>query len=155
MKTTMHTILLLIVLPLSFVVTAQQETIRQEILHHGAEIRNAFQQENIEHIKKLHHPDVIKALNYNDLKNGRDEVIKALEETLRLYRLEFIENEIENFYIQDNLVIEQTRFAIKGTPKDGGDSFVFRGRTLVTYIRYQKSPTGWATIREIIQPFSE
>ena len=54
--------------------------------------------------------------------------------------------------IQKDLVIEQTKFSIKGTPKEGGESFIFSGRTMVTYVRYADSPTGWATIREIIQP---
>jgi hypothetical protein len=155
MKTKLSILFFLFIVLSSESIFAQKTSIRQEILQHGAEIRKAFQEENIEQIKRLHHPNVIKALGYNDIKNGREEVMKALKETLDLYRLEFIENEVENFYIQDDLVIEQTRFSIKGTPKKGGESFVFQGRTMVTYIRYTKSPTGWATIREIIQPFSE
>lgn len=133
----------------------QNEKIRQEILNNGEVIRKAFSEGDIEKIRSLHHPDVIKALGYNDLKTGRDEVIDGLKGTLENYNLEFVENDVESILIQGNIAIEQTRFSIKGTPKKGGESFVFNGRTMVTYIRYDSSPTGWATIREIIQPATE
>jgi hypothetical protein len=32
---------------------------------------------------------------------------------------------------------------------------LFRGRTQVVYVRYKRSPTGWASIREIIQPATD
>jgi ketosteroid isomerase-like protein len=131
------------------------DAIKQEILNHSAEIREAFAQNDLEKIKLLHHPNVEKALGYNDLKKGRQEVIESLKETLDNFTLEFIKNEVESILIQGDVAIEQTAFAIKGTPKNGGDPFIFKGRTMVTYIRYQESPTGWATLREIIQPYTE
>ncbi len=136
-------------------VYSQNESIKVEILKNGEIIRKAFSDGNIEKIKSLHHPDVIKALGYNDLKIGRDEVIKGIKETLENFNLEFIKNDVESIFVNDDIAIEQTKFSIKGTPKNGGGSFVFNGRTMVTYIRYDKSPTGWATIREIIQPATE
>jgi hypothetical protein len=57
--------------------------------------------------------------------------------------------------IQDNTAVEQTVFAIKSTPKSGGEPYLFKGRTQVVYVRYEKSPTGWASIREIIQPATD
>lgn len=134
---------------------SQNEKIKNEILKNGETIRKAFSNGDIDKIKSLHHPDVIKALGYNDLKIGRDEVIEGLKETLNYFNLEFVKNDVENILIKDNIAIEQTKFSIKGTPKNGGDPFIFNGRTMVTYIRYDKSPTGWATIREIIQPAIE
>ncbi len=136
-------------------VSSQSEKIEKEILHHGEVIRKVFSEGDVEKIKSLHHPDVIKALGYDDLKIGREEVIEGLIQTLKNFDLEFIENKVESIFIQDNVAIEQTRFSIKGTPKKEGESFIFKGRTMVTYIRYDKSPTGWATIREIIQPATE
>lgn len=133
----------------------KKEQGKQEVLNHGEVIRKAFSEGDIEKIKSVHHPDVIKALGYNDIKNGRDEVMEGLAGTHDNYNLEFIENDVESILMQDNMAIEQTRFVIKGTPKEGGDLFLFNGRTMVTYIRYDKSPTGWATIREIIQPAIE
>ncbi|HAS39075.1 MAG TPA: hypothetical protein DCS93_01285 [Microscillaceae bacterium] len=134
---------------------AQNDKIRKEILQHGATIRKAFAEEDLEKIKALHHPEVIKALNYNDLKIGRAAVMEGLVGFFKDFTVEFVKNEIENILIKDNLAIEQTKFAIKGTPKKGGKPFIFKGRTLVTYVRYAKSPTGWATIREMIQPATE
>ena len=132
-----------------------EEAIKQEILAHGQTIREAFSAGELEKIKVLHHPNVEKALAYKDLKHGREEVMEGLEGTLANFQLDFVENDVESIFIQGDLAIEQTRFSIKGTPKDGGDSFIFKGRTLVTYIRYPDSPTGWATIREIIQPATD
>ncbi len=132
-----------------------QELSKSEILNHGYIIRKAFSEGDVEKIKSLHHPDVIKALGYNDIKTGREEVINGLIGTLENYNLEFIKNEVENILIEGNIAIEQTKFSIKGTSKEGGDSFLFNGRTMVTYVKYDKSPTGWATIREIIQPETE
>lgn len=129
--------------------------IRQQILDNGQAIRDAFAKGDIEKIRALHHPEVKKALGYNDIKNGRNEVIKGIEETLKLYSLEFIKNDVESILIKGDIIIEQTKFSIKGTPKNGGEPFIFSGRTMVTYVRYPESPTGWATIREIIQPATE
>ncbi|MEM9364215.1 MAG: nuclear transport factor 2 family protein [Bacteroidota bacterium] len=132
-------------------VIAQKETLKEEILNHGALIRTAFAKGDLETIKSLHHPEVIKALGYNDIKTGRKEVMQGLVSTLENYSLEFIKNDVEHILVEGNVAIEQTMFSIKGIPKSGGDSFVFSGRTMVTYIKYDKSPSGWATIREIIQ----
>ena len=145
-------LLILCIVALPLAVHPQNENSKNEILKNGEIIRKAFSDGDIEKIRSLHHPDVIKALGYNDLKIGRDEVISELEETLRNFALEFLTNDVESILVKDNIAIEQTKFSIKGTPKSGGEPFVFMGRTMVTYIRYDKSPTGWATIREIIQP---
>ncbi|MEM8999043.1 MAG: nuclear transport factor 2 family protein [Bacteroidota bacterium] len=134
---------------------AQKQHVKEEILKNGETIRKAFLDGDIERIKSLHHPDVIKALAYNDIKIGRDEVMKGLIETLGNFDLEFIKNDVESIYTKGDIAIEQTCFSIKGTPKNGGTPFVFNGRTMVTYVRYAESPTGWATIREIIQPASK
>jgi len=130
---------------------SQDDKIKSEILKTGELIRAAFSKGDIEAIKSFHHPDVIKALGYKNLQTGRDAVIDGLRGTLEGYTLDFVENKVESILIQDNIAIEQTLFSIKGTPKKSGDPFIFSGRTMVTYIKYKKSPTGWATIREIIQ----
>ena len=59
------------------------------------------------------------------------------------------------FLVMNSIAIEQTRFVIQGTPKKQGEPFTFKGRTMVTYVRYEGSTTGWATIREIIQPATQ
>ena len=72
--------------------------------------------------------------------------------TLQRFNLEWKENRVESILIQGDTAVEQTVFAIKGTPKNGGEPFLFKGRAQVVYVRYKRSPTGWASIREIIQP---
>ena len=131
---------------------AQDSKVKQEILAHGETIREAFRKGDVDKIKSLHHPEVKKALAYNDIKNGREEVINGLVGLLDSYNLDFVENNVESILINGDIAIEQTQFVIQGTPKKEGDPFTFKGRTMVTYVRYDQSPTGWATIREIIQP---
>jgi len=143
------TLLITFCLPINLY--SQDNKKRQEVLKTGELIRTAFSNGDIEAIKSFHHPDVIKALGYKNLLTGRDAVIKDLSGTLENFKLEFVTNTIENLLIQGDIAIEQTLFSIKGTPKKGGDPFIFSGRTMVTYIKYKGSPTGWATIREIIQ----
>jgi len=143
--------LTLIILLLIVNCNAQSNNEKAQIIVHGESIREAFTAGNIEGIKKLHHPDVIKALGYNNIKVSREEVIEDIRNTLQNYKLEFIENEVEHILIQGDIAIEQSIFSIKGIPLTQGEPFVFSGRTMVTYIKYDQSPTGWATIREIIQ----
>jgi ketosteroid isomerase-like protein len=142
---------LILSLCLSTKTYSQNEKAKSEILKTGELIRAAFSKGDIETIKSFHHPDVIKALGYKNLQTGRDAVIDGLRGTLEGYTLDFVENKVESILIQGDIAIEQTLFSIKGTPKKGGEPFTFSGRTMVTYIKYKKSPTGWATIREIIQ----
>jgi hypothetical protein len=95
---------------------------------------------------RLLFPD--KALAFHKQLKGRDAVAADLRGTLQQFNLEFVENQVESLLIEGNTAVEQTLFAIKGTPKAGGESFV-------VYIRYEKSPTGWDSIREMIQPATD
>jgi hypothetical protein len=104
---------------------------------------------------RYHHPDVNKALSFHKVLIGRDAVAADLRNTLQQFRLEFVENNVESLLIENKTAVEQTLFTIKGTPVGGGQPFFFKGRAMVVYVRYKGSPTGWASIREIIQPASE
>lgn len=146
-----YVVLFMVVVLLPLGSSAQKEPNKEEILNHGAVIRKAFAEGDLERIKALHHPEVVKALGYNDLKIGRDEVIEGIAETLENFDLEFVANDVESILIRDDIAIEQTKFTIKGTSKSKDEAFLFSGRTMVTYVKYDASPTGWATIREIIQ----
>jgi ketosteroid isomerase-like protein len=115
-------------------------------------IRAAFARGDIDTIMSYHHPDVIKALSYGRYLIGRDAVKADLLETLRRFNLEFTDHRVESTLFQGDTAVEESVFTIKGTPKSGGESFLFKGRAMVVYVRYKKSPTGWASIREIIQP---
>ncbi len=130
------------------------QDVRQEVLEHGALIRAAFANGDVATIRALHHPNVYKALGYDNVQDGRDAVMSGIAGTLEQFALEFVENDVESVLVRGDVAIETTRFAIAGTPKAQGQPFVFRGRTMVTYVRDASSPSGWVTIREIIQPES-
>jgi ketosteroid isomerase-like protein len=115
----------------SYVGTDQDRVALQKT---GEAIRAAFARGDIETIMAYHHPDVIKL------------------GTLQAFNLEFEQFRDENIFFQGDTAVEQSVFTIKGTPKGGGPPFLFKGRSLVVYVRYKKSPTGWASIRELIQP---
>ena len=133
-----------------------KEEIIQQINATGQAVREAFKQGDVETIKLYHHPDVIKALSYNNLQVGREAVLLGLRETMTNFELEFLdEKEEEVFHHQGDIVIQQMKFALRLIPKNGDDPFVFRGRTLIVLQRYEKSPTGWVTLHEMIQPFEE
>jgi ketosteroid isomerase-like protein len=125
---------------------------RESLKKTSEAIRAAFARGDIEAIMAYHHPDVAKALSYDKYLIGRDAVRKDLVETLRQFNLEFSEHRVESILIEGGTAVEQTVFTIKGTPKSGGEPFSFKGRALVVYVRHEKSPTGWASIREVIQP---
>ena len=125
---------------------------RTALLRTSVDIRAAFARADVEAILSYHHPDVVKALAFNKLINGRQALRVDLIDTLGRYKLEWQENNMESLQILGNTAIEQTVFVIKGTPKNGGAPFLAKGRAQIVYVRYDQSPTGWATIREIIQP---
>jgi ketosteroid isomerase-like protein len=118
----------------------------------GQAIRDGFARGDIESIMLYHHPDVIKALSYDRYLVGRSAVRDDILRTLQAFHLEFEQNQIENTFFQGDTAVEQSLFTIKGTPKSEGTPFLFKGRSIVVYVRYKESPTGWASIREVIQP---
>ncbi|MFD2585655.1 hypothetical protein ACFSQJ_01860 [Croceitalea marina] len=128
----------------------------KQIETNGLAVREAFKKGDIETIKLYHHPDVVKALGYNNLRIGREAVLDGLRETMANFDLEFIGERDEELFLQKgDLVIKQMLFGLRLIPKNGDKPFIFRGRTLVILQQYDESPSGWATIHEIIQPYEE
>src|SRR6266851_5693967 len=84
--------------------------------------------------------------------NKTSEAVRAAFEN---YALEFLQNDVESLSIHGDIAVEQILFSVKGTPKKGGAPFLVKGRTMLVLIRYDQSPTGWATLREIVQPGPE
>lgn len=146
---------LLLMAHCSVLTNGESNADRESLLKTGEAIRTAFAKSDVDRIMVYHHPDVIKALSFHKYLVGRDAVAEDLRQTLQKFKLEFEENRVESLLIQGDTAIEQTVFAIKSTPKSGGESHLFRGRTQVVYVRYKESPTGWASIREIIQSASD
>jgi ketosteroid isomerase-like protein len=125
---------------------------RESLKQTGDRIRAAFARGDLAEILAFHHPDVIKALAYNRYLVGIDALRQDLHETLQAFTLEFTENTVESTLFHTGTAVETSLFAIQGTPKTPGAPFQFKGRSMVVYVRYSPSPTGWASIREIVQP---
>jgi ketosteroid isomerase-like protein len=115
-------------------------------------IRAAFARNDIATIIAYHHPDVSKSLSYGNYLIGRDAVQGDIAATLQRFNLEWKENHVRSILIQGDTAVELTDFTIQGTPKKQGEPFLFRGRAMIVDVRYKNSPSGWASIREIIQP---
>jgi len=126
---------------------------RASLKQTGDAIRAAFARGDVPAILEYHHPDVIKALSYQKYLKGIDALRLDLLTTLQSVNLEFTDNRVENTLFEGKTV-EESLFTIKITPKIGGASSVFKGRSMVVYVRYAPSPTGWASIREVVQPAS-
>ncbi|MGD0618620.1 MAG: DUF4440 domain-containing protein [Bryobacteraceae bacterium] len=120
----------------------------------GEEIRAAFARGDIETVMAYHSPDVIKALAPDKYLIGREAVRADLAKTFSSFRLEFVDSRVERTFFQGRTAVEESLFTIRSTPLDGGAPLLFRGRSMVVYVRDRRSPTGWASIREIIQPAS-
>jgi ketosteroid isomerase-like protein len=118
-------------------------------------IRTAFAQGNVPAILSYHHPEVIKALGYTKYINGYKELEADLKNTLNQFNLVWKENNTESLIFHGETAVEMTAFTIEGTPKGGGNAFIVKGRAMIVYVRYKNSPTGWASIRELIQPDTE
>lgn len=124
---------------------------QKELIQTTEAIRSAFARGDIATITSLHHPNVIKAFGGNNYIDGREAMLKGLTETFKTTKMEFVGNKIENTLFNGDTAIETSIFTIKVTQKNGGAVTFARGRAMVIYIRYQDSPTGWASIREMAQ----
>jgi ketosteroid isomerase-like protein len=125
--------------------------LRQSLDKATAAIRNAFENGDAVLVAQLHSPNVIKYFGGNNVIIGREAVEKGAREWFQNSKVEFIENTVENTDFVGKIAIQTVIFSIKTTPKNGGKSSVGRGRSMVIYIQDKSSPTGWLTLREIVQ----
>jgi ketosteroid isomerase-like protein len=123
----------------------------EEIARTGKAIRDAFAKSDVEGILRYHHPEVVKALSYKNVVYGRDALGENLRSAFQHNRIEFLESRDENLLIHGDTAVEQAVVTIKLTPLVGGQPTVVHDRALVVYVRYADSPTGWASMREVIQ----
>lgn len=114
---------------------------RREIQQTGDAVRAAFARGDIDGIMVYHHPDVIKALTPAPYVIGSAAVRAGLVGTLEAFSLTFTTSNVDNTFFQGDTAIETSTFAITGTPKHGGEPFVFKGRSMVVYVRSSKSPS--------------
>jgi ketosteroid isomerase-like protein len=114
-------------------------------------IREAFAKGDATLVAKLHHPDVVKYFGGNNVVTGNAAVEKGAADWFKNSKVEFIENTVESTIFNGETAIQTAIFSIKTTPKAGGDPVISRGRSMVVYVRDKSSPTGWLSVREMVQ----
>ena len=124
---------------------------RESLKRTTAAIRDAFARGDIEAILAFHHPEVVKYLGGSNVMIGREVMRKQLTGWLSANKVEFIENTVESTVFNGETAIETSIFEIRDVPKNGGPASTGRGRSMVVYIKYPKSPTGWVSLREVVQ----
>lgn len=114
-------------------------------------IRDAFARGDVDAIVALHHPDVVKYFGGKNVVTGRAQLRKGLIATFRNVRMEFAGNIVESTVFNGNTAIETSIFTFRVVPKNGGKPTLSKGRSMVVYVKYKDSPTGWASLREMAQ----
>jgi ketosteroid isomerase-like protein len=114
-------------------------------------ILEGFTKGDVKAVLALHHPDVVKYFGGKNVVKGREGLRKQLTDMFSYGKTEFIENNIESTVFNEDAVIETSIFAMRLIPKNGDSTQIFRGRSMVVYVRYRDSPTGWASLREMTQ----
>jgi ketosteroid isomerase-like protein len=125
--------------------------LKQSLDKATAAIRAAFEKGDAALVARLHSPNVIKYFGGNNVIVGRDAVEKGARDWFQNSKVEFVENTVESTSFVGKVAIQTVIFSIKTTPKNGGASTIGRGRSMVIYIQDKSSPTGWLTLREIVQ----
>jgi ketosteroid isomerase-like protein len=116
-----------------------------------AAIREAFQNGDAALVAKLHSPDIVKYFGGTNVVIGRNAVEKGARDWFQNAKVEFVENTVENTEFVGNIAIQTCIFSIKTTPKNGGKPSTGRGRSMVIYIQDGNSPTGWLSLREMVE----
>ncbi|HSZ34885.1 MAG TPA: nuclear transport factor 2 family protein [Puia sp.] len=114
-------------------------------------IREGFAKGDVEAVLALHHPDVMKYFGGKNIVSGREGLRKQLTDIFKYAKVEFVQNDVETTVFNGDAVIETCLYGIKTTPKNGDSARIFYGRSMVVYVKYKESPTGWASIREMTQ----
>ena len=125
---------------------------RAALIRTGDAIRAAFAASDVDTIMKYHHPNVEKWLSPSSHTVGREALRAALTETFKTVQMMFAENQVESMLILGDTAIEVSTFTLRVVPKEGGTATMARGRAMVVYVRSAQSPTGWVSMRELVQP---
>ena len=135
------------------VVDNAQDT--KAIIQTNEKIREAFANGDIAGILRYHHPRVEKVLSWSDRQLGHADMRKSLTGLFENNQVEFLgrADDMDSLQILGDTAVMVAKFSVSGRPKQGtGQPFLFSGRTMIVYVRYADSPTGWVTYREMIVP---
>ncbi len=153
MKTTLIFLFMVLLTTQLAAAQVQQPTAadRKSLQRTTKAIRDAFARGDVEAIVALHHPDVIKYFGGKNVVNGRAELRKGLIATFHNARMEFAANTVESTLFNGPTAIETSIFTFRMIPKNSGKVTLSKGRSMVVYVKYKDSPTGWVSIREMAQ----
>ncbi len=151
MKTVFSFLCILIAMHLNAQDSNDSIALRQSFDKNIAALTDAFAKGDAALVASLHHPQVIKYFGGNNVVVGRAALKKGLVEWFKNTKVEFVENTVESTVFNGETAIQVSIFAIKSTPKNGGEPTIGRGRSMVIYVRDKSSPTGWLTLREMTQ----
>ncbi|MEX6690694.1 nuclear transport factor 2 family protein [Danxiaibacter flavus] len=135
--------------------TTDSIALRQSLDKNIAALTDAFAKGDAALVASLHHPQVIKYFGGTNVVTGRAALEKGLEEWFKNTKVEFVENTVESTVFNGETAVQTSIFAIKSTPKNGGEPSIGRGRSMVIYVQDKSSPTGWLTLREMTQAAPE
>jgi ketosteroid isomerase-like protein len=138
--------------PAPFAQNSGSSADRAALARTGDSIRAGFAASDVDTILKYHHPNVEKWLSPTSHTVGRDALRAELVETFKTAQIMFAENNVESTVFMGDTAVEVSTFTIRVTPREGGRSTMANGRAMVVYVRSAQSPTGWVSIRELIQP---
>lgn len=138
--------------PITFAQNSGTEADRAALARTGDAIRAAFAAGDADAVARYHHPNVEKWLGHGSHLVGRDALRAGLVETFKSMHLTFTENRVESTLFAGDTAVEVSDFTIHATPKNGGAPSDAKGRAMVVYVRSTQSPTGWLSIREMVQP---
>jgi ketosteroid isomerase-like protein len=124
---------------------------RAGLLRTTTAIRDAFGRGDIDAILALHHPDVIKYFGGSTVIKGREGMREQLSGWLANNKVEFLENTVESTVFNGSTAIETSLFTIRSIPRNGDSAVYARGRSMVVFVKYPASPTGWVSLREVTQ----
>lgn len=89
-----------------------------------AAIRNAFEKGDAALATQLHSPNIEKYFGGNNVVIGRADLEKGLNDWFQNSKVEFIENKVESTVFNGETAIQTVIFAIKSTPKNGGEPVI-------------------------------
>ncbi len=118
-------------------------------------VRQAFRDQDVQTILDFHHPEVEKVFAWDNYQRGHQDMEQALSSLFENYEVVFQEKarHLESLKVTGDSAVMIARFALEGIPKKPSvEPFVYSGVTMIVYVRYPHSPTGWVTLREMVVP---
>lgn len=115
----------------------------------------AYRAGDLETMMAYFHPDVIQIPAFDKLLVGKEAVRANYAAALALFQID-IRDDLENMAIAQDMASTHGTYEVTLTHKERAIAPMRRhGRYMVVMRRWDQSPTGWSTFRELVQPGPE